>query len=175
MPVYPISVSRISEVARLMSIVQPEVWSFQGAFDRLGDIRNTSLPVGWFLGEDVRRPYSWILCSDCEERSSLSIECLGCDATDGMHPFKRLHPLMLAAESYARTKGYRILSHLISSENTSCHGAPLEECWEALRDLQSYGCEILNYFTLCGFKPAGLLSNCYGINHHAILLVKQLM
>ena len=175
MQIFKLDDKNIPAVAELMSSIKPDWWNFQGAVNQLSDIGNTTVLVGWLMGETEQDPQGWLLCTDYELYSCLSIECLGFDEGGALVMEHQLEPLIEAAEKYARGKGRRILRYMISSTDMSCHGQPLGEYWEALRDLKSHGRVHYDYFVKYGFKPAGFMPNCYGKGCHAIIMIKELI
>ena len=131
----------------------------------MSDVANTAVLIGWLMGETEQSPLGWLLCTDLVGYSCLNIECLGYNA-DGVFVMEhQLEPLVEAAEKYAREKGRRILRYMIGSTDISCHGQPLGDYWEALRDLNFYDRVYYDYFANYGFKPAGFMPNCYAMEY----------
>lgn len=174
MNVFELNNTNIPQVAELMAHIKPDWWDYEGAYEQLSDIRNTTYNVGWFMGDDEQHPIGWLLCADYACYSCLSIECLGCDDNGKFVMEHQIKPLLEAAERYARSKGYRILKYMIGSRDMSCHGRPLGEYWEELRDLTSFGREHFDFFVEYGFKPAGFMPSCLGENYHCIIMIKDL-
>lgn len=174
MNVYDLTADSIPRVARLMARIKPDWWDYEGAYGQLSDIRSTTYNVGWFMGEDAQRPSGWLLCADYACYSCLSIECLGYDENGKFVMEHQIKPLLEAAERYARGKGYRMLKYMIGSAGLSCHGRPLGQYWEELKNLTSYGREHFDFFTECGFEPAGFMPNCLGENCHCVIMIKDL-
>jgi hypothetical protein len=127
------------------------------------------------MGETEQSPQGWLLCADYEGYSCLNIECLGYDEGGVFVMEHQLEPLIKMAEKYARDRGRRILRYMIGSTNMSCHGQPLGQYWEALRDLKSHNREHYDYFVKYGFKPAGFMPNVYAKGYHAIVMIKELI
>lgn len=174
MKIYDINEQTVSSVARLMSTIKPDWWDYEGAFAQLSDAETTAKPCGWFLGETARKPVGWIFCMESEGYSCLSIENLSYDDNGLFVMEEQLEPLLDKAESYACSKGLRILKYVISSVGLSCHDRPLGDYADELRNLKSCGRKHFDYFLSYGFKPAGFLPNCYGKNVHGIIMVKEL-
>ena len=175
MRIYQFNIENIPNVASLMSTIKPDFWDYQGAFSQLSDIRNSAVNVGWLIGEREHDPKGWLLCHDYPNYSCLSIECLGFDDNGNFVAEHQLEPLLNKAEEYARDSGYRVLRYTISSTDMSCHGKPLGNYWEALRDLKSDTRAHFEYFVKYGFKPAGFLPNCYAKGYHGVMMVKELI
>lgn len=175
MRIFEFNKENIPKVAELMANIKPDWWDYQGALGQLSDIRNTAYNVGWFMGEDERHPKGWLLCTDYECYSCLSIECLGYDEHGRFVMENEIRPLLETAERYAHRKGYRILRYMIGSKGMSCDNHPLRNYWEELRDLKSFGREHFDFFIEYGFKPAGFMPNCLGENYHCIIMIKEIM
>ncbi len=175
MKVFKLNQSNIPRVAELMAYIKPDWWDYAGAFGQLSDICSTAYNIGWFMGEDELHPKGWLLCADYECYSTLSLECLGYDEGGRFVMEHQIRPLLNEAENYARGKGYRILRYMTGSTDMSCHGRPLGEYWRELRDLKSFGRKHFDFFAEYGFRPAGFMPHCFGINHHCILMIKELL
>jgi hypothetical protein len=175
MEIFELSENNIPIVASLMARVKPDWWDYEGGLEQLSDIRNTVHNVGWYMGENKTNPRGWILCSDYACYSCLSIECLGYDDNGNFAMEEQLQPLIEQAETYARSKGYRILKYMIGSVDLSCHGRPLGNYAEELQNLKSYDRKHFDYFVKYGFKPTGFMPNCLGENYHCVIMIKELV
>lgn len=175
MNIFRIDDRNIPCVAKFMASIKPDWWDCEGAAEQLSDIRNTAQNVGWFMGQDENHLKGWLLCTEYPCYSCLSIECLGYDDEGRFVMEQQLEPLLMAAEQYAREKGYRIYKYMIGSKDMSCHGRELEEYWRELRDLKSFCREHFDYFVKYGFKPAGFMPHCLGENYHCIIMIKELI
>lgn len=174
MRIFKIDDKNISELASFMSSIKPDWWDYEGAVAQLSDIRNTVVNVGWFMGEDEQNPHGWLLCAEYECYSCLSIECLGYNENGNFVMEHQLKPLLEHAEQYALLKGFRMLRYVIGSTDMSCHGRPLGEYWEELRDLKSFNREHFDFFVEYGFKPTGFMPNCYGEYYHGIIMIEEI-
>lgn len=172
--IYVISPDNVGAVASLMSSIKPDWWDYQGASRQLQEERLLAHLVGWYLGEDPKQPKGWVLCAEFPGYQYLSIENLGYDAGGVFVMEEPLEPLLRHAEDYAREKGFRNLKYVIGSTGMSCHGRPLGDYAKELAELRSLGREHYDFFFRCGFRPAGLLPNCYGENYHGIIMLKGL-
>lgn len=175
MNIYELTETNIPCVAGFMAYIKPDWWDYEGALGQLSDIRNTTFNLGWFMGDDEQHPRGWLLCADYACYSCLSIECLGYDEDGRFVMEHQIRPLLERAELYARNKGYRMLRYMTGSRDMSCHGRALGEYWEELRDLKSYGRGHFDFLVEYGFKPAGFMPNCLGVNYHCIIMIKELL
>lgn len=157
-----------------MSTIKPGWWDFEGASQQLQDVSLLARLTGWYMEEDAT-PKGWILCAEYEGYSYLSIECLGYDADGTFVMEQQLEPLLKQAEAHAREKGYRNLKYIIGSTGMSCHGRPITNYADELRELKSNGREHFDYFVQYGFSPTGFIPNCYGKNYHGIVMIKTLL
>lgn len=174
MNIYQITESSAAAVARFMSEIKPDWWDFAGAQAQLTDIGMLTKLVGWYMGEQKERPDGWILCAEFEPYSYLSIENLGSFENGKFAMEEPCGPLLKKAEAYARERGLRNLKYVISSSEMSCHGKPLTDFAAALSELETDARRHYRYFREYGFVPAGFLPNCYGTNHHGIIMIKDL-
>lgn len=175
MNVYEIKEENVGSVAKLMSGIKPDWWDYEGAAQQLSDVGILAKLTGWYLGEDEVKPRGWVLCAEFWGYSCLSIECLGFDDGGKFVMEDKLEKLILRAEEYAKEKGLRNLKYVIGSTEMSCHGRPLENYAEELKNLRSCGREHFDYFRKLGFVPAGFIPNCYGVNYHGIIMIKTLV
>ena len=165
--------SNAGRVAALMSTIKPDWWDYSGAFGQLQDERLLARLVGWFL-EENGTPRGWLLCAEYEGYSCLSIENLGFDGGGAFSMEEPLEPLLRRAEEHARQKGFRNLKYVIGSTELSCHGRPFGDPARELAELTSLGRKHYDFFRSYGFRPMGFLPNCYGVNYHGILMIKDL-
>ena len=86
-----------------------------------------------------------------------------------------LEPLLRQAEAYAMEKGYRDLRYVIGSTGMSCHGHPITDFADELRTFRSNGWAHFGFFQSQGFVPTGFIPNCYRMDHHGIIMIKQLL
>lgn len=173
MNIYKINKSNVDSVAKLMSTIKPDWWDFEGASQQLQDVSMLANLVGWYMGDDIN-PKGWILCAEYEGYSYLSIECLGYDENGTFVMEQQLEPLLKQAEKYAKNKGYRNMKYIIGSTEMSCHGKPIINYADELRELRSNGRKHFDYFKDYGFLPTGFIPNCYGENYHGIIMIKSL-
>lgn len=166
--------SNVDAVAQFMSTVKPEWWDYAGAYQQLQDVSLLASLVGWYITEDSNIK-GWILCAEYAGYSCLSIENLGYDDNGQFVMEQQLEPLLTQAEIYAKEKGYRNLKYIIGSTEMSCHGKPILDFAEELKDLKSYNRKHFDFFVDYGFKPTGFIPNCYGNNYHGIVMIKQLV
>ena len=171
MGIYRINKSNVCAVAKLMSTIKPDWWDFAGASQQLQDVSLLANLIGWYIG-DKANPKGWILCAGYEGYSYLTIECLGYDENGIFAMEEQLEPLLKQAEEHAREKGYRNLKYIIGSTDMSCHGSPIQNYAEELKELKSYGRKHFDYFVQYGFSPTGFIPNCYGENYHGIIMIK---
>lgn len=173
MNIYEIDESNVDTVAVLMATIKPDWWDFEGASQQLSEVSSLARLIGWYLkdGSDAK---GWILCAEYDGYSYLSIECLGYDDNGAFVMEEQLEPLLKRAEQHAREKEYRNLKYVIGSIGMSCHGKPIVNSADELRDLKSYGRKHFDYFVEYGFTPMGFIPNCYGENYHGILMIKPL-
>lgn len=174
MNIYEIGQSSVKYVAELMSKIKPDWWDYDGAISQLQDINILAELRGWYLGNEEDKPCGWILCAGFDGYSYLTIECLGFDNNGEFVMEEQLEPLILKAEMYAKKKGYRNIKYVIGSTETSCHNKPISNYAEELKSLKSYGRKHFNYMVSMGFIPTGFIPNCYGKNHHGIIMIKDL-
>lgn len=174
MDIHKIDESNVAAVARLMSAIKPDWWDFEGASQQLQDISLLARLIGWYIGDGVK-PRGWILCAEFEGYSYLSIECLGFDENGTFVMEQQLEPLLNCAETHARKKGYRNLKYIIGSADMSCHGKPIANYADALKELKSNARKHFDYFVQYGFSPTGFIPNCYGENYHGIVMIKPLI
>ena len=172
--IYRINKSNACAVAKLMSAIKPDWWDFAGASQQLQDVSLLANLIGWYIG-DKANPKGWILCAGYEGYSYLTIECLGYDENGIFVMEEQLEPLLRQAEEHAREKGYRNLKYVIGSTDMSCHGRPIQNYAEELKELKSYGRKHFDYFVQYGFSPTGFIPNCYGKNYHGIIMIKPLI
>lgn len=174
MRISQIDKSNVDVVAKLMSTIKPDWWDFAGANQQLQDVTLLARLIGWYMDDDTK-PVGWILCAEYEGYSSLSIECLGYDEKGTFVMEEQLEPLLRQAEQYAKGKGYRNLKYVIGSTNLSCHGRPIQNYADELRELKSYNRKHFDYLVHYGFSPTGFIPNCYGENYHGIIMIKPLL
>ncbi|MFQ6862460.1 MAG: hypothetical protein ACLROI_01665 [Beduini sp.] len=174
MEICKIGTSNVNSVAKLMADIKPDWWDFEGALQQLQDASMLAKLVGWCMEEDGK-PQGWILCAEFEGYSYLSIENLGYDDHGIFVMEQQLEPLLNEAEKYAREKGYRNLKYVIGSTDMSCHGRPLLNYADELRNLKSHHREHFDYFIDYGFYPTGFIPHCYGENYHGIIMIKSLL
>ena len=164
----------IDAVAEFMSSIKPEWWDYEGAYGQLQDISLLARLVGWCM-EEEGRVCGWILCAEFEGYSYLSIENLGYDQGGRYVMEQQTEPLLRQAETYAKEKGYRNMKYIIGSTDMSCHGRPLVDYAEELKNLRSKGREHFDYFVEYGFRPTGFIPDCYGKNYHGSVMIKSLI
>ena len=174
MEIYRMNGDNIPAIATLMSTIKPEWWNFNGAVKQLSDISSAVFNIGWLIGETEESPLGWLLCSEHVNYSCLNIECLGYAENGEFVAEEQLEPLLVVAERYAVANDHRLLRYVISSPSLSCHEMELDEYWESLKELKSYGRKDYDYMIGYGFKPAGFLPNCYGKGIHGVMLIKEL-
>ena len=175
MEIYTLADSNVEIVARFMSEIKPDWWDFDGARQQLRDVHLLANLVGGYRGENERKPRGWILCAEYEGYSYLSIENLGFNENGKFVMEQQLEPLLQRAEAYARERGLRNMKYIIGSADLSCHGKPITDFAEELKNLKSYDREHFDYFMQIGFQPTGFIPNCYGENYHGILMIKSLI
>lgn len=173
MNIRSIDPSSAGKVAELMSAIKPDWWDYPGALGQLQDEKLLARLVGWFL-EEGGKPRGWLLCAEYEGYACLSIENLGYDEDGFFSMEEPLEPLLCRAEEHARQKGFRNLKYVIGSTGMSCHGRPIHDPSRELAELTSLGRKHYDFFFGYGFRPMGFLPNCYGLNYHGILMVKDL-
>lgn len=174
MNIYKIDKSNADTVAKLMSDIKPDWWDFEGASMQLQEVSSLVNLIGWYMGENMK-PKGWILCGEYEGYSYLSIECLGYDQDGTFVMEQQLEPLLKQAEEYAREKGYRNMKYIIGSTDMSCHGKPILNYADELKELKSNGRKHFEYFINYGFSPTGFIPDCYGENYHGIIMIKSLL
>lgn len=174
MNIYTIEDANVGAVAQLMASIKPDWWDYAGAKSQLREEKLLARLVGWYLGENPARPRGWLLCAEFPGYRYLSIENLGYDAGGSFVMEEPLEPLLRRAEAHAREQGFQNMKYVIGSTGMSCHGRPLGDFAAELTDLRSLGREHYDFFVRFGFRPAGLLPNCYGENYHGIIMVKSL-
>ncbi len=174
MNIYRMDQQNSGKVAQFMSLIKPDWWDFEGANGQLQDVSLLAKLVGWYMEED-KKVRGWILCAEFEGYSYLSIENLGYDENGAYVMEQQTEPLLKQAEDYAREKGYRNLKYIIGSTDMSCHGRPIMDYAEELRNLTSNGREHFDYFVQYGFSPTGFIPDCYGENYHGIIMIKSLL
>lgn len=174
MNIYKIDKSNADTVANLMSDIKPDWWDFEGASMQLQEVSSLVNLIGWYMGENMK-PKGWILCGEYEGYSYLSIECLGYDQDGTFVMEQQLEPLLKQAEEYAREKGYRNMKYIIGSTDMSCHGKPVLNYADELKELKSNGRKHFEYFINYGFSPTGFIPDCYGENYHGIIMIKSLL
>lgn len=174
MNIYGIDQQNSGKVAEFMASIKPDWWDFEGANRQLQDVSLLAKLVGWYMEENAE-VRGWILCAEFEGYSYLSIENLGYDENGTYVMEQQTEPLLRQAEDYARKKGYRNLKYIIGSTGMSCHGRPITDYAEELKNLKSNGREHFDYFVHYGFSPAGFIPDCYGENYHGIVMIKSLL
>ena len=174
MEIYKINKSTVGAVAKLMSTIKSDWWDFEGASQQLQDVSSLANLVGWYIGDEAT-PKGWILCAEYDGYSYLSVECLGYDDNGFFVTEEQLEPLLRKAEEYARGKGYRNLKYVMSSPDMSCHGRPIQNYAEELKELKSCGRKHFDYLVQYGFSSTGFIPNCYGKYCHGIIMIKPLI
>jgi len=165
--------NNISALANLMSNIKPDWWQYQETLDYLAEIIHIHDTVGWVFGESDQSPTGFLICKDFAAYSCLSFESWGYNDNGNFAVGQQMSPLFTVAEEYAQNKGHRLLRLVISSTDTTCHGKPLGEYWQALRDINSDS-DYYKFYMEYGFKVSGFLPNCYGKDSHGVILVKEL-
>jgi len=174
MKTFQLKNENIPALANLMSTIKPDWWDYQVAMDYLSKTCQADDNISWFIGKSEQDPKGFLICKDFIPYSCLSIENWGFDDNGHFVVGHQMEPLFNAAEEYARSSGRHILRLVISSTDVSCHGKPLGEYWEALRDLSSNS-DYYKFYIEYGFKPSGFLPNCYGKESHGVIMVKELV
>lgn len=175
MNIYEIKKSSACYVAELMSKIKPEWWNYDEALQQLQDVNMLAELQGWYIGDNEDKPCGWILCAGFAGYSYMTIECLGFNSKGEFVMEEQLAPLIVKAETYAKSKGYRNIKYIIGSTETSCHNKVIIDYAEELKNLKSYGRKHFDYLTSIGFTPTGFIPNCYGKNYHGIIMIKDIM
>ena len=158
----------IEASAKLMSIIKPQFWDYDGALHQLSN------GIGWVCSNNGEKPCGWILTKEYKKYSSLEIECLGFDKDGIFTVDNNLEPLVKQTENWAKENGYRMIRFIIGSRGLSCHQKKINNAWETLRDLKAIDRDEFDWYFNMGFKPTGILPNTYGDGFHGIMLIKSL-
>ena len=173
MNIYPLTPTAIPALATMMSTLKPEWWDYEGAYGQLSNIDESIKTVGWYCGDAPEHPIGWILCRELLNYRALELECSGYNDNGVFKLEHKLEPLMDAAESYAKEKGYLCFRSGISSTEFNIHGKDIPNIAEAITNLRCDRTDYLWYLSK-GFRVIGIQPNAYEKGFHLILLGKDL-
>ena len=170
-----ITTENVNELAVFMNEIKPEWWrTADEAYEQIADISAVIRSKGWVLRDENERMKGWLFTRIFEGYSCMEIECAGYSDNGVFALEDKLEVLIDEAEKYARENGVRILKIGRSSPGFSCHGKPIENVAEALKNLSAQGRPDYDFLLEFGFYPMGILPDMYEENHHMIEMVKNL-
>lgn len=170
MEVFTMTMDNSPLIAKLMTELMPEWWDYNGALEQITGYGI----IGWYIGENACNPMGWMCVREIKPLSCLELDCFGFNdngffsTTEGEISF-----LYDKAEQYASEKGFRIVRTTMTSSEMSCHNKVVTHYAEELKTLQSYNKRYYDYMLRRGYQPAGFMPNCYGVNFHGIILIKD--
>jgi len=170
MRVFELTLDKAPLIAELMARLVPECW---GDYDSTLKMITAPDKIGWYMGENAETPKGFLYIKEYECYSCAEIENYGYDDNGMFAAREKIAVLYDKAEQYALEKGLRIIRTIFGSTNMSCHGKKVTDYIEELSTLKSTS-KGYEYMLSRGYKLAGFLPNCYGMNEHGIMILKNL-
>jgi len=176
MRIFALSSTNAPFVAEFMARIKPEWWSIEGALETI----TSPGIVGWYMGEREDAPVGFIHLKELESYSCGELESWGFDDNGVFTTGEKLAVLFDVAEQYVASKGFRLIRATLTwagNENITNYAEELMKITNDAEALISHNPDKSGgyvYLLSRGYRPAGFIPNCYGVNIHGNMLVKNL-
>ncbi|MCL2197624.1 MAG: hypothetical protein FWB80_01755 [Defluviitaleaceae bacterium] len=174
MAIFELIPTSVPVVATMMAEIMPEWWEYKSAFKQLSDISEAIESIGWYIGEDKNHPIGWAFFREYKSYRTIELECCGYNDNGIFALEHKMKELFDRACEYAKSKGYLTFRTVMGSTQFSIHDRPLGDIGDEIKNLESYKHIDYDWLLSYGFRVIGIQPNAYEINHHAVILAKDL-
>ena len=166
MQVFDLTADNAPAVAKLMARIKPDWWSFDSALEAI------TAPgiIGWYMGESFDTPAGFIHVKELKAYNCIELENYGFNDCGVFHTGRKMAALFDKVEQYAAANGFRSVRVTVTYKKE--FGAKINYAKE-LADVKTEKSD--NYLVSHrGYRPAGFIPDCYGINSHGLMILKYL-